>query len=135
MLVAILGLHMATRLFVYLTGLLAGISMASPVVAQTQVDLRTQSRNIDFGAAPSTRPLKTGTALPSSCLVGDMFFSSSSPADKNLYGCTSLNTWTPQAEVISPSGVANYVLAFTNQTALSISAAMHGGFLWGARAV
>ena len=31
---------------------------------QTQVDLRTQTKSVDFSAATSTRPLKTGTALP-----------------------------------------------------------------------
>ena len=31
-----------------------------PLAAQTQVDLRTQTRDIEFRNAPFTRPVKTG---------------------------------------------------------------------------
>jgi len=61
---------------------------------QTSVDLRTQSRNVDFSAAHSTKPLKTGTSLPTTCSVGEMFFRTDSPPGKNLYGCTATNTWS-----------------------------------------
>jgi hypothetical protein len=64
---------------------------------QTRVDLAHQARNIDFGAAAATRPFKTGTALPSTCQVGEGFFKSDGLAGQNLYGCTSTNQWTLQA--------------------------------------
>ena len=61
--------------------------------AQTQIDLRTQTRNVDFTAAASTKPLKTGTALPATCAVGDMFFKTDASAGANLYGCPVANSW------------------------------------------
>ncbi len=62
-------------------------------LAQTQVDLRTQSKNVDFGSAPSTRPIQTGTALPATCLVGNLFFKTDATAGSNIYACTATNTW------------------------------------------
>jgi len=64
---------------------------------QTQVNLRTQSRDIDFAGASSTRPLKTGTSLPATCQPGELFFRTDAPAGSNLYGCTSLNVWSLEA--------------------------------------
>jgi hypothetical protein len=64
---------------------------------QTAVDLRSQSKTVDFAAAPSTRPMQTGTVLPSLCAPGQMFFNSAAPAGQNLYGCTATNVWTLQA--------------------------------------
>src|ERR1700683_3895934 len=64
------------------------------LLAQTQVDLRTQSKSIDFSAATSTKPFQTGTVLPASCAMGATFFNSAAPAGHNLYGCTAANTWT-----------------------------------------
>lgn len=122
----IFGSHMATYSFGHLANFMVGLLLAVPVVAQTQLDLRTQSRNVDFSAAASTRPFKTGSDLPTSCSVGDLFFRSSGSAGKNLYGCTTANIWTVQSDVISPAGVSNYVLPFTNQTGLTVNAAMHG---------
>src|ERR1035437_4044223 len=66
------------------------------LTAQTQIDLRTQAKHIDFTAAASTRPLQTGTALPATCVPGDMFFKTDAPAGANLYGCTAANTWSVQ---------------------------------------
>jgi hypothetical protein len=64
------------------------------VWAQTQVDLRTQSRNVDFSAAVETRPEKTGTTLPATCNSGDLFFNTGAAAGANLYGCVSTNQWS-----------------------------------------
>ncbi len=63
---------------------------------QTQVDLRTQSKSIDFTAAPTTKPVKTGTALPATCSQGALFFETTAPAGANLFGCTATNTWSLQ---------------------------------------
>jgi hypothetical protein len=65
--------------------------------AQTQVDLRTQSKAVDFQSAVSTRPLKTGAVLPAACSVGEMFFLTVAAAGQNLYGCAGTNTWTLQS--------------------------------------
>src|SRR5471032_998581 len=48
--------------------------------AQTRVDLRTQSRNVDFSAATSTKPSKTGTTLPATCSVGETFLKTNAAA-------------------------------------------------------
>jgi hypothetical protein len=64
---------------------------------QTTVDLRTQSKSIDFGAAPFTRPFSTGTVLPATCTVGYIFYKSNAPAGQNVYGCTATNVWTLEA--------------------------------------
>ena len=74
---------------------------ASTASAQTTIDLpsqvRTQGRNLDFSAAGATKPMKTGTTLPSSCSVGEMFFKTDAPSGSNLYGCAVANSWTVQA--------------------------------------
>jgi hypothetical protein len=69
--------------------------------AQTQVDLRTQAKSVDFTAATATKPVKTGTALPGSCTVGEMFFKTDAPAGANLYACTAANTWSLQGGISS----------------------------------
>lgn len=62
-------------------------------LAQTQVDLRTQARNVDFSNAAATRPAKVGSTLPVSCTMGEMFFKTDSIAGQNLHLCVGLNTW------------------------------------------
>ena len=73
---------------------LAAVTAAS--FAQTQVDLRTQSKSIDFGLAPSTRPFQTGSVLPANCLVGNVYFKTDAIAGNNVFGCTALNTGMPE---------------------------------------
>ena len=72
---------------------LLAIAVPIGVLAQTQVDLHTQSKAVDFTTASFTRPVKTGTALPAACLVGDMFFNTAAASGANLYGCVGANTW------------------------------------------
>jgi len=90
---------------------------------QTAIDLRTQSKSVDFSAASSTRPLKTGTSLPASCSAGEMFFKTNAPAGSNLYGCVATNTWSLQAGGSSGSsgpGTPNASQTFTAQTSVTI---------------
>lgn len=58
------------------------------------VDLKTQSKSIDFSGAVYTVPFKTVTALPGVCRTGEMIFKTNAPAGKNLYACSSTNTWS-----------------------------------------
>jgi hypothetical protein len=76
--------------------LLAGLLVlaGSPLAAQTQVDLKTQTKNVDFTAAPTTKPVKAGTALPATCGAGELFFKTNAAPGGNLYLCTAANTWT-----------------------------------------
>jgi hypothetical protein len=68
--------------------------VASWAGGQTLIDLRTQSKSVDFSGANSTRPIKTGTTLPAVCSVGEMFFKSDAAPGVNLYACTAQNSWT-----------------------------------------
>ena len=78
---------------------------------QTQIDLRTQGKNIDFSLAARTRPSKTGTLLPAVCTIGDTFVKTDAAAGKNLYICTAANVWTVQGvEVPDITGKSNQVL-------------------------
>lgn len=64
------------------------------VYGQTVLDLGRQSKNVDFSAAPETRTIKTGTALPAVCSTGSLFFRTNAPAGQNIFACTATNTWT-----------------------------------------
>ncbi len=55
-----------------------------------------------------TRPVSVGTSLPSTCIVGQLFFNSSAAAGSNLSACTSANTWSGiGASLTLPLSVAN----------------------------
>jgi hypothetical protein len=58
-----------------------------PLVAQTQVDLRTQSKSVDFQAAAFTKPFKSGSTLPLTCTQRELFFLISAAPGTNVYGC------------------------------------------------
>jgi len=91
--------------------------VVSYAAAQTQVDLRTQSKSVDFSAASSTKPMQTGTSLPATCSVGALFLNTSAPAGQNVYACTAVNTWSVQGGATpSPSGNANMVLSNNGST-------------------
>jgi hypothetical protein len=84
---------------------------------QTVVDLRTQSKSVDFSSAVSTQPSKTGVTIPATCLTGESFFKLNAPAGQNLYGCTSPNVWTLQSSGgITVASVFGRVGAVTAQT-------------------
>jgi hypothetical protein len=72
--------------------------------AQTKVDLRTQGKSVDFSAAASTKPVSTGTALPGTCSVGQMFYLTNATPGANLYSCTASNTWTRGGSVTNTGG-------------------------------
>ncbi|HEV2446937.1 MAG TPA: hypothetical protein VGS58_13495, partial [Candidatus Sulfopaludibacter sp.] len=81
------------------------------VAAQTQIDLRTQAKSVDFSAASSTKPLKTGGSLPATCAVGEVFFNTSAAAGANFYACTAANQWSSQGGI---SGQNCWVDSSTN---------------------
>ncbi len=68
--------------------------MAGLGLAQSQVDLRTQAKDVDFSAYTFTRPVETGSTLPVNCSVGQLFYNTAAAPGQNLYACTSNNTWT-----------------------------------------
>lgn len=48
----------------------------------------------DASGAASTKPARTGEALPSLCRSGEAFFLTTAPAGQNLYLCASDNVWS-----------------------------------------
>jgi hypothetical protein len=66
--------------------------------AQTQIDLASQSKRVDFSAATSTKPMKSGTSFPGTCTVGELFFKTNSPPGQNVYGCSATDTWSVQGD-------------------------------------
>lgn len=96
-----------------MTSYLIAIAM---LIAQTRVDLKYQAKDVDFSNFASTKPAKTGTALPASCAPGELFFSLGS-SGAGLYTCASTNVWT--------QGSPNYAKAFTGLTTLSILGTEH----------
>ena len=90
----------------------------------TAIDLKAQSRNVDFTAAASTRPFKSGTALPATCALGEMFYLSSAAAGTNLYGCTAANAWTLEAGsgAQAASQLLDLAASRTSATTLTIGA-------------
>ncbi|MEO8596168.1 MAG: hypothetical protein ABI759_22810 [Candidatus Solibacter sp.] len=94
-------------------------AMIGAAHGQTQIDLRTQGKNIDFSTAARTRPSKTGTLLPVTCAVGETFLKTDAAAGKNFHVCTAMNVWTVQGiEVPDPTGKANQALT-TDGSSLS----------------
>jgi hypothetical protein len=103
------NITMKNRGFPYIFGpafctLIASFSVAA-LSGQTLIDIGKQGKNIDFTGAPYTRPVKTGTSLPATCAVGDMFLNLAGTTGNNLYACTGTNTWTVQAGGQGNSGL------------------------------
>ena len=94
-----------------LTRLPLAIGLAGILAAQTQVDLRTQSKSVDFQGASMTRPIRTAASLPGTCSVNEVILLTTGAAGSNLYVCLTANNWVPQggaggAVTIQNSGTA-----------------------------
>ncbi len=72
----------------------------SILCAQTKVDLHTQTKNVDFSNATSTKPAQVGSSLPASCGQGQFFFLTTGPAGQNVYGCSAANVWSLEGAAI-----------------------------------
>lgn len=95
---------------------LAACWLMSSLAAQTQVDLRNQSKNVDLQTAPFTKPFKSGVVLPATCTLAEMFFETTAPAGANVFGCTATNTWSLQGNesgVNAVNGTARQIAANT----------------------
>jgi hypothetical protein len=76
--------------------LCAALAAPGALLAQTQVDLRTQSKSVDFSNAASTRPMSAGNSLPATCAASQMFFLLTAPPGANVYACVATNQWAAQ---------------------------------------
>lgn len=70
------------------------------VFSQTQIDIPSQSKTIDFSGAEWTKTFRVGNSLPASCSMGETFLLI--PAENNFYACIAEDTWK-SATVISYS--------------------------------
>lgn len=108
----------ASWLSVLLIGLLP-LALVSNVLGQTQINLATQGRNVDFTNAPYTKPIRMGAALPATCSSGEFFLNTSAPAGQNLFACMSIS-WTLMAAqngVPNPGSTGLLTITGTNSTA------------------
>ena len=64
-------------------------ALSLPASGQTLLDLSTQVK-------PSTKPVRTGSALPSTCNPGDLFLLAAGTPRPNLFACLTSGTWTAQ---------------------------------------
>ncbi len=74
----------------------------------------------DATGAASTASIKTGTSLPATCIVGDLYFKSDATAGQNIYECQSTNTWTQQLN----SGAGGASTALDNLSAVNINTSL-----------
>jgi hypothetical protein len=103
----------------YKVGMSCALAAASLgyALAQTQIDLRTQAKRIDFSNASSTKPSKTGTVLPAACSIGETFLKTDAAPGANLYACTAADTWTVQGGSLPAYGPDSYGKVLANDEA------------------
>jgi len=94
----------------------------SGALAQTQVDLRTQSKSVDFTAASLTKPARSGASLPSTCSAGEMFF-----LNGVLYSCTTANNWAKLGTVSGTTTSGDCARFDANGNVVDGGAACGGG--------
>jgi hypothetical protein len=79
------------------TGMFWVLLAAQAALGQTKLDLKTQSKDVDFSGAASVKPFPAGLALPAICQPGNMFFETNAPAGANVFGCVATNTWAAES--------------------------------------
>lgn len=104
------------RISVALTTILVWIL---PLAGQTRVDLRSQSKNVDFSQAESVRPFRVGTTLPETCRQGEMFFKTDAYPGANTFGCIAANTWIIQGELDPVTDFDGILDASSNRLSVS----------------
>ena len=101
--------------------LLSVLGCCLAVAQTTKIDLQNQSRGVDFSAAPYTKPVKTGTALPATCSTGEAYLLTTAVPGANFFVCTATNTWTLQ-------GASGGVTDHSKLTHLDFASSGHTGF-------
>ncbi|HLM99084.1 MAG TPA: hypothetical protein VK335_07370 [Bryobacteraceae bacterium] len=107
-------------------GFLVGWLLAagwSCALAQTKVDLRTQSKSIDFTGASLTKPARSAASLPGACSAGELFYLSSGP----LYSCSSTNNWVRMGTVTGNTNSGDCARFDANGNVVDGGAACGGG--------
>lgn len=107
---------------------LAAMSLAGISAAQTRIDLRTQSKTVDFSQANSTLPSKAGSNVPATCVAGETFLKLDAPPGQNWYVCVSVDQWSQQAASGSGGGagmaaeLGDFEVTLVSSTVLGIGA-------------
>lgn len=97
--------------------------------AQTLLDLKHQTKNVDFSEASFTLPVKTGVSPPATCQIGEMFFETDVVPGTNILLCTSTNVWSApagsgwQSMLAGPSGALE-VTTFGGDSSIDIVSAV-----------
>ncbi len=112
------------RLLVGLAVVAVVAVVAFSVRAQTKLDLQHQARGVDFTGATYTKPVRMGSALPSTCAAGEGFLLSSAPAGANLYFCLATNVWVLEGPsgATASSGSLSSLATTTSGPVLTIGA-------------
>ena len=82
---------------------ITGLVLVWTASGQTKLSLSSQSKDVDFTGAASTRPFRSGSTLPAACGTGESFYLTTATPGQNLYACTGANQWTPLAGSSLPS--------------------------------
>lgn len=106
----------------FLVGWLLAAGWCS-VLAQTKVDLRTQSKSVDFTGASLTKPARSAATLPTTCSAGEMFYLSSGA----LYTCSSTNNWAKMGTVMGTTSSGDCARFDANGNVVDGGAACGGG--------
>ncbi len=72
---------------------------------------RTMKGDWDASSAHTTKPAKSGTALPGTCSTGEAFFKTDATGGQNLYLCKPDNAWT---QVSGGGGAAGAIACIGN---------------------
>ena len=66
------------------------------LLGQTQIDLETQSKSVNFENTPHTKPIRAVAILPSTCLLNEVVLWTAAPPGGNIYVCLLADSWVPQ---------------------------------------
>lgn len=84
------------------------LALAPAAWGQTAVDLRTQSKSVDWRNAVRTFPVRMGTDISPQCVTGEIFLRLGGESGRALYYCDSEGQW--QVAGMPANGVTGQVL-------------------------
>ncbi len=92
--------------------LLVLLALVQPplAVAQTQIHLPSQGRQINFTNFQYTKPVKSGNQTPATCSPGELFYLVGALPGNNLHACSNTNTWARIGGIPSLAGQTGKVL-------------------------
>lgn len=105
-----------TIIFLLATLLPGGVAVCQ---GQVRIDLRTQSKSVDFGQASSTRPFQTGAVLPVACQQGQVYYLTTAPTGQNVHLCQATGEWSKVVSEDSDS--PNFAQSFESATSVTLS--------------